>query len=269
MRSATTKTRRTQRRLQESDFLSVIKFENNIPSVLGTIKNAQKQVRFAGSLAVNDTVKQVQQFTVGTLLPDKFTLRAKGAPWQKPGGKFGFNIRPFSTPGTLTATIGSQANWLKLQEEGGTKSAGLHRLAIPAADYKPKDQVMERHLKPKAILANIKKLESKLSSLKGTKFSKYEIRKTKQELRTARTALSLSGSKGGGDPFIATMPSGLVGIFKRTTTKRLPLKLLFAFKKSAKVNARLEYEKTGSEMADKAFGGHFAKRFARAIATAK
>jgi hypothetical protein len=99
---------------------------------LATVKNAPRQIRFAAATAVNETALLLQKNTIGKVLPDAFTLRSRGAPWWKPGTRFGFNIRfaSRSQPEPF-AVLGSRANWLYLQEEGGTKTAGGRSLAIP------------------------------------------------------------------------------------------------------------------------------------------
>ncbi|MEW6304692.1 MAG: hypothetical protein AB1705_14550 [Verrucomicrobiota bacterium] len=106
---------------------------------------------FALALALNDTAKAVQTFTVNELLPGVFTLRARGAPWWRPGTRMGFNIQ-FAKKDNLTATLGSQADWLKLQEEGGTKTASGHRVAVPEAARPSPTSVIPRANKPRRML---------------------------------------------------------------------------------------------------------------------
>lgn len=120
--------------------------------------------RKAASGAVNDTLKDVQEETGQKILPDAFTLRGRGKQWWEPGQKFGFNVRPYATPQTLTGTLGSQADWLRLQEKGGTKRAEGHRVAIPADDYKPRTAIMARRLKPRSILNSTRSGAFKLAS---------------------------------------------------------------------------------------------------------
>jgi hypothetical protein len=101
---------------------------------LAHVKDAPKQIRFAAVKALNETATSTQAAIVERLLPEKFTLRAKGRPWQQPGGPYGFNIRPFaktSSPDPF-AVLGSRADWLRLQETGGTKTSGTGKsLALP------------------------------------------------------------------------------------------------------------------------------------------
>jgi len=99
---------------------------------LSRVKNAPRQIRFAAAAAVNETAQTLQRHTIGTLLPQAFTLRSRGAPWWKPGTRFGFNIKfARRTQPEPFAVLGSRADWLYLQEEGGTKRAGARSLAIP------------------------------------------------------------------------------------------------------------------------------------------
>lgn len=107
-------------------------------------------VRKASAKSINDTLKDVQRETGQDILPDAFTLRGRGKQWWEPGQKFGFNIRPFARPESLEGVIGSQADWLKEQEHGGTRTRSGN-LAIPASDYKGKTEIMRKAIKPRAI----------------------------------------------------------------------------------------------------------------------
>lgn len=111
-----------------------------------------ERARIAAARAINDSLKDAQVLTGKEILPDAFTLRGRGKQWWEPGQKFGFNVRPYANPNTLEGRLGSQADWVKLQEFGGTKEADGHRVAVPADDYKPKTAIMARRIKPRAIL---------------------------------------------------------------------------------------------------------------------
>jgi hypothetical protein len=123
-----------------------------VDKAIELVLSLPENTRRAASKAINDTLADVQAVTGSKWLPGAFTLRGKGKQWWMPGQKFGFNIRPYSNPESLTGTLGSQADWLKLQEFGGTKSVSGHNLAIPANDYKAKSDIMARRIKPRAIL---------------------------------------------------------------------------------------------------------------------
>ncbi len=133
------------------------------PEAFKALQNAAKQVRFATAQAANDTAKEVQAFTVNDLLPQKFTLRSKGTPWQKPGNKLGFNIK-FANKETLTSTIGSQADFLKLQEEGGTKKTS-GRIAVPTSFWKKREEIMRKEKKPRAIAGELDKSDKREAAL--------------------------------------------------------------------------------------------------------
>lgn len=136
-----------------------------LDETLTFLRGLPRQVRFALAGALNDTARDVQRFTVQDLLPDKFTLRARGAPWWRPGTRFGFNIR-FASRSRLESTIGSRADWLDLQERGGTKRAAGGRLAITQPEVRDTPtSVIPGRRKPRRLLARGKAF--KLRSAKG------------------------------------------------------------------------------------------------------
>ena len=213
---------------------------NGLEAGVKFVQDLAKQTRFATAQALNATAKDVQTFTTSSLLPSAFTLRSKGQPWQKPGGKYGFNIRPFANKNSLTTILGSQADWLKEQEEGGTKKASGHRLAIVTDARPSKAAVLPAALKPRVLLRDA-----------GDKF---KLRGGKE--RTARKD---------GAGFILPTQKGEV-IFTRTGKT---LKLMYALRDSATIKPRLHFEKKGSALAEKLFPAHFAREFSRALATAR
>ena len=216
------------------------KGRNGLDAGLRFLTNVGKQVTYATSQAVNATAKDVQTFTVTGLLPGAFTLRSKGQPWQKPGGKFGFNIRPYANKDSLTTTLGSQADWLKEQEQGGTKSASGHRLAI-VADARPgKTAVLPAALKPRVLLRNAGDV--------------FKTRGGKE--RTARKS---------GAGFILPTKKG-DAIFTR---EGKVMKLMYLLAASAVIKPRLHFETKGAALANKLFPANFSRAFTRAIATAK
>lgn len=218
--------------------MSALLHITGLDRVVRNLASTGRQLRFATALAVNDTARDVQALALGQLLPGAFTLRSRGQPWQKPGGKFGFNIRPYASASSLnpTATVGSQADWLKEQEAGGTKKVSGHRLAVPTGFWKDKQEIMARQKKPRAVLRARKALE-----------------------KIAGRAWMVPDHSGKLGP----------GIWARTTAKRLPIVRLFSFTESARVKGVLHYEPKGAALATARFPAHFATRFARAIATAR
>lgn len=255
---------------------------------LAVMANANKQVRFAASQAVNQTARDVQTDVVENLLPSKFTLRSRGAPWQRPGTKLGFNVRPWANKETLTAILGSQADWLKLQEQGGEKKISGHRVAIPTTFWKSRQEIMERSKKPRALLNKINSgiarqkqkasiLESNIQTLSGKRDKdnnklrrslKSELRMTKGKLKAAAKISAAVGSLDNA-PFKARMKSGKEGIFVRTTSKRGPIKMLFSFEESTRVKAALEFEARSRDVVRKVYARHFGRAIANALATAK
>ena len=134
-----------------------------VDKVLKNLEKLPGDVRKAASKAVNDALKDAQQNTVNDILPDAFTLRAKGSPWWEPGNRYGFNIK-YSKPDTLEGAMGSQAPWLTEQEKGGTRERNM---AIPAEDYKPRQDIMRRQIKPRAILKSKRSGAFRVKTRKG------------------------------------------------------------------------------------------------------
>jgi hypothetical protein len=129
-----------------------------LDAALRRVKNAPRQVRFAAAQAANETAKSLQTHVVGRLLPGAFTLRSRGAPWWKPGTRFGFNIKfAKRTQPEPFAILGSRADWLALQEVGGVKHAPSGRsLAVPqVGTARPSPtSVIRAASKPRRILAS-------------------------------------------------------------------------------------------------------------------
>lgn len=103
---------------------------SNIETVKLQIKNIGKQIPFAVSKGINNTAEKMRQ---STLQGAKDTLTLRGS-WFNPRTKYGFNVKP-STKNNLQADIYTNADWMKIQEDGGIKTAkGL--IAIPTTDVK-------------------------------------------------------------------------------------------------------------------------------------
>ncbi len=210
-----------------------------------------KQARYATSQALNDTALAIQRNTLDTLLPRKFTLRSKGAPWQKPGNKLGFNIK-FAKRDNLESRIGSAASWLKLQEECGTKTPARitrkisempgmsgYKVAIPTTFWKPKQDILTAAKKPSRILKS-----------------------------TAAQPIKRSGGNKKPTPFVWMRTAG-AAIFIRTGKDRLPIRPLFFLKYGTKIKPVLNFVKNGTAIASETFGAQFAKRFSAAISSAR
>lgn len=247
-------------------------------------KGLPKQIDFATSQAINDTARDVQRFTIDDILPNRLTLRSKGSPWWRPGSRFGFNIR-FASKTRLEATVGSQADWLRLQEEGGVKTgSGGHRIAIPTPFWKRREEILTRGRRPRALLRLAERAEKKRFALlrqrdKETAAGQYtDARGTVRRSSTRRRDF-LRGlaniDKGKASalrsatktPFTATV-NGKPGIFVRSGP-RLPIHRLFTFEQSTDVPRRLSFVQAAREKANDVYPAHFRRRLTDALATAK
>lgn len=206
----------------------------------GLADNIPKQVRYATMQAINDCALAAQKFEVEKQFPSMFTLRSKGVPWWKPGSRFGVNIRPFATRQTLRAVVGSQADWLQLQEQGGTKSGKGHRLAIEAGARPSENSVMPKTLKPRQLLRRI-------GGITVTKTGKT---------RTTRT---------NGRGFTIQTRSG-PAIFVREGKE---LKLMYMLEPTARIPAILQFFTSGRDYIQSIYQPAFDARLAQAMATAK
>lgn len=208
-----------------------------------TLRNLEidipKQTRFATLQTINECAKQVQKFEIETQLPSKLTLRSKGSPWWKPGTRYGINIL-FATRNTLRAVIGSMADWLKFQEQGGTKTASGHRLAVEAGARASERAVLTRAVKPRQLLRR-----------------RGDVTKTK----TGKTRTARSDGRG----FIINTKSG-PAIF---VSEEGGLKLMYMLEQSARIPAILNFFKSGKELVERIYPGIFAEKFKQAMATAR
>lgn len=199
-----------------------------------------KQIRYATMQTINDCAKAVQAHQIEKQLPGKLTLRSKGSPWWKPGTRFGVNIRPYATRDNPRAVVGSQADWLKLQEQGGTKKAGGHRLAIEAGARPGKTAVLPRALKPRQLLRRSGDVT----------FTRAGKRRT---------------SRSNGRGFIIPTRSG-PAIFVRESDG---LKLMYMLEQSATIPPILEFFVSGKELVDAMYQRTFEANFNRAMQTAR
>jgi hypothetical protein len=133
-----------------------------LSEVKGFLTGVQKQVAFAASRAINKTAIKVQEHEVNKELPGSLKLRTK---WFQPRTKFGVNIR-FSSKARLFATVGSQAPWLKLVEQGGKKLPPNKAIPVPTSNIDTSRRRKKRE-KPKAILATRRAFVATLKSGKS------------------------------------------------------------------------------------------------------
>lgn len=106
-----------------------------------------KQLPFAIAKALTQTAKDAQSAILGEL-PQKFTIRGT---WSNPKNKYGVKIKP-ATKTKQTAEVGTNADWLKLQETGGVKTPKGENIAIPTANVRrTKRQIIQRSQRPRAL----------------------------------------------------------------------------------------------------------------------
>lgn len=121
-----------------------------IQQTISFVRMLQKQIPYGTMVGINKLALEAQSDTENRLVKEKFTLRT---PWYKHGNRFGFNIS-FANKEKLEATMGSRADWLKLQEDGGTKTpTASQNIAIPEREnlgISP-DQKIAKGERPRAI----------------------------------------------------------------------------------------------------------------------
>lgn len=138
-----------------------------LSDALKFVKNAQKQVAFAASKAINKTAIEVQNHEVQKELPGSLKIRS---PWPKPRTKYGVNIR-FASKARLFTSVGSQAPWLALVERGGTKLPPRKALPIPT-DNIDTSRRRKRSEKPRQLLESHRGFKVKLKNGKAGIFTR-------------------------------------------------------------------------------------------------
>lgn len=105
-----------------------------------------KQSLFGVVMGLTQTAKEAQN-AVQKNLRNVFTIRNR---WPEVG-PFAIKITP-ARPGTMQASVQTAADWLRLHEEGGTKTGKSGRLAIPTDEVKrTKRLIIPRSQRPKAL----------------------------------------------------------------------------------------------------------------------
>lgn len=132
-----------------------------LPGLLENLDGAGKQLPFAISKALNETGKILQKTVTQKLLPQNFILagvtrRARGAPWWRPGTALGFNLKfaRKSQGDAMQTVLGSRADWLALQELGGTKRAEGGRVAVPLGIKTSPADIITRQKRPRTLIAS-------------------------------------------------------------------------------------------------------------------
>lgn len=107
-----------------------------------------KQIPFAVALALTSTAKDAQS-EVQKSLEGAFTLRNN---WHKPSNKFGIRVKTAKKT-DLVASVHTEADWLELHEDGGTKTPTKGKeLAIPTENVRRnKRQMIQKSQRPGAL----------------------------------------------------------------------------------------------------------------------
>lgn len=109
------------------------------------------QIAKVAALALTKTAQDAQT-AVTDALPKNFTIRT---PWWKKSSKFGIKVKPAEkSDATPTAEVGTNADWLALHEEGGTKkrTGSGKNLAIPTRQVRrTKRNIIQKGSKPRKL----------------------------------------------------------------------------------------------------------------------
>lgn len=205
------------------------------------LKRVERKTQYATAEAINKTALDLQEHTIGRILPDAFTLRkGRGNPWQKPKTKYGINLKPFANVRRqgkdLHAIVGSQADWLAEQEQGGTKRRSTS-LAVPTDLLKKHEDVVVKRLKPKALIKKIR--TKKFLTIQGQRV--YPLTR-----------------KVGGEyePIIKFENSpSLPGIWVRTKSGKI--RQLYRFLPTADIINRVQYRKKSLKRVNQTWLRHF------------
>jgi hypothetical protein len=216
---------------------------DGIPSVDKSLKlmaDFSDQLPYATSVAMNNTLLEMQKGEINNIR-EKFTVRKN---WLRAGKGIGVTIK-FTKKDKLEGALYTKAPFLIGHEEGEIRTAKNKARAIPQRDNLKVaiNKLIPDSKKPNALVGT-KSLEDKLGKLKRT------------TLRRVRT-------------FEATMPSGQSGIWQRLTNSRLPIRLLYAYKKTAKIRKVLSFIPIGMGVFQKQYKRIFGEALAKAIATRK
>lgn len=118
---------------------------------LPSANDIMRQINYGTAVGLTKTAKDGQD-TVVKAVKATFTYRGR---WLEQGNRFGIRVKP-ATKNDLESQVTTQADWLKLHEEGGTKNARTsHGVAIPQEKIRPRGstKIIRGPLKPGALLA--------------------------------------------------------------------------------------------------------------------
>jgi hypothetical protein len=251
--------------------------DNQIQAAIKSVQQVEKDIRFAQMVAINRTVVRIQKLESANL-QERLTIRSE---WFTPGRAFGINAK-FATKTNLMGIVGSRAPWLDLVEHGGEKKARSGgNVAIPTSDYKPEREIMQAAKKPRVILTDRQKLAKRQAELEFVRSSsrrgmskedRLRQHDAKAELRQVNAQLKRLDKIQRNTPlhnnkaFVATMPNGSEGIFRRVGEDRLPIKRLFSLEPYARLGPQLGFEELGGDLAGRLMDAEFEQVFKEAIA---
>ena len=111
---------------------------------------SKSQLPYATARALTMTAKDVQTEIIRTL-PNRFILRSN---WYQQSNALGFRVKS-ATKNNLSAIVGTAADWMPLQEEGGTKIPRGKMLALPSLNVRRnKREKIVKSQRPRALLAS-------------------------------------------------------------------------------------------------------------------
>jgi hypothetical protein len=125
----------------------MINLSSKITQVPPSADKIYKNIQFGTAMGLTQTAKDGQSAVLSSL-KSTFTLRND---WAQPSNKFGIKIKP-ATKDDLSAEVRTNADWLKIHEEGGIKHAQSGRLAIPTDNVRRnKRLIIPRNQRPKGL----------------------------------------------------------------------------------------------------------------------
>ncbi|MBE0672638.1 MAG: hypothetical protein IH588_18840 [Anaerolineales bacterium] len=108
------------------------------------IFNLEKQIRYAGAVALTRTAQEVQAAAIANIRRE-FTVRGS---WLRTGGRFGVGIQR-ATKDNLQAVVENRAPWLEAHEEGEVRTPrGQHFAIAQPGVRRTKTEVIAKAQRP-------------------------------------------------------------------------------------------------------------------------
>ena len=220
--------------------------------VVKALDRVERKTRYATAEAINKTALDLQQFTVGRILPSAFTLRKSWAKMKangKPATKFGIKIKPFASVSKqgkdLHAIVGSEADWLAEQEQAGIKTRPKS-LSIPTKLLRDWEKVVPRKVKAKRLVERFEK--QKKMKVRG----QWVFPLTRKKGGTYEPIVNINGNK---------------GIWVRT--KQNKIRMLYMFRRSARLVNKVRYNDKSLRHINRTWARYFDRAMAAEFATGK